>query len=81
MIEAFGGSGVGEWPGVGVMLAEAAVLRKHQELFELHASDYLLLTRCQVCPTEFHIHVMIIAGDVMVQCGPEQAGGIFCAAL
>ena len=30
------------------MLAEAAGMRENQELFELHISDHLLLTRCQV---------------------------------
>jgi hypothetical protein len=47
-IEAFQTSGIGEWPSVGAMLAEADAHRTNQELFELHVSDYLLLTRCQV---------------------------------
>ncbi len=48
VIEAFGSKGLGGWPGVAEMLAEAAVLQQHQELFELHVSEYLPLTRCQV---------------------------------
>jgi hypothetical protein len=46
-ITAFQTTGVQPWPSVASMLAEAAGMREHQELFELHVSDYLLLTRCQ----------------------------------
>lgn len=47
-LDSFETVGVGEWPSVAAMLEEAALLREHQELFELHVSDYLMLTRCQV---------------------------------
>lgn len=47
-IEAFQAAGVPPWPSVPAILAEAGAMREHQELFELHVSDYLLLTRCQV---------------------------------
>lgn len=50
-IEALRGKGVEDWPGVGAMLAEAAVMREHQEVFELHVSEYLPLIRCEVLKT------------------------------
>ena len=35
-------------PSVGAMLEEAAALQQQQELFEMHISQYIPLTRCQV---------------------------------
>ena len=54
-IQAFHSAGVPPWPSVSAMLAEAAGMRENQELFELHISDYLLLTRCQVKTTAAHV--------------------------
>lgn len=41
-------TGVDGQPSVAAMLEEAAGLQQQQELFEMHVSQYLPLTRCQV---------------------------------
>ena len=47
-VSAFSSSGFGGWPSVAAMLKEASGLQERQELFDLHVSQYLPLTRCQV---------------------------------
>ena len=49
-IAAFQEGGLEGRPSVTEMLQEAAGLREHQELFEITVSEFLPLTRCQVCP-------------------------------
>ena len=49
-IAAFQEGGLKGHPSVKEMLEEAAGLREHQELFEITVSEFLPLTRCQVCP-------------------------------
>lgn len=44
----FSEGGVGGRLAVGEMLEEAALLREHQDLFEIHVCEYLPLTRCKV---------------------------------
>ena len=48
-IAAFQEGGLEGHPSVKEMLEEAAGLREHQELFEITVSEFLPLTRCQVC--------------------------------
>ena len=47
-ISALEASGQDGQPSVGAMLEEAAALQQQQELFEMHISQYIPLTRCQV---------------------------------
>lgn len=47
-INALEASGLDGQPSVGAMLQEAVALQQQQELFEMHVSQYLPLTRCQV---------------------------------
>jgi len=48
-IAAFQEGGLEGRPSVTEMLQDAAGLREHQELFEITVSEFLPLTRCQVC--------------------------------
>ena len=48
-IAAFQEGGLEGRPSVKEMLQDAAGLREHQELFEITVSEFLPLTRCQVC--------------------------------
>lgn len=48
MLADFNDGGVGGRLAVPEMLEEAALLREHQELFEIHVCEYLPLTRCKV---------------------------------
>ncbi len=47
-ISALEASGLHGQPSIGAMLEEAAALQQQQELFEMHISQYMPLTRCQV---------------------------------
>ena len=51
MINALESTGLEGQPSVAAMLEEAAAMQQQQELFEMHVSNYLPLTRCQASST------------------------------
>lgn len=50
-INALESTGLEGQPSVAAMLEEAAAMMQQQELFEMHVSNYLPLTRCQASST------------------------------
>jgi len=46
VLDAFHHGSVDSYPSVTAIIAESKQLQEFQDLFELYASDYLVLTRC-----------------------------------